>query len=120
MWLYRRGCSADGKGVFRCIAFHVVTMYVSCYHPKLVALYPSRISVGAAYRPVVAAQVYVIVHVKLSEAFWGCVEEFMAKSRDLSVERLMFCAAAQSCARVCFMAVAKMYGKTPRRTDTDV
>ena len=87
MWLYRRAYSAEEKGVFWCVVFHVVTVYVSCYHAKLVALFPSRVAVGAAYQSVVAAQVYAIVHVKLSEAFWGCVEEFSAKSRDLSVER---------------------------------
>jgi hypothetical protein len=120
IWLYLHGYIAEEKWVFRCVVFHVVTVYLLCYHPKLVALYPSRVSVGAAYRPVVAAQVYVIVHVKLSEASWRCIKEFSPKSRDLSVERLMFRAAAQPCARVCFMAVAEMYGKTAPSTDTDV
>ena len=120
MWLYRHGYSAEEKGMFWCVVFHVVTVYLLCYHPKLVALYPSRVSVGAAYRPVVAAQVYVVVHVKLSEASGGCFKEFSAKSRDLSVERLMFRAAAQPLARVCFMAISEMYCKTARSTDTDV
>ena len=95
MHSYQHRCIAEEKWVFRCFVVHVVTVDLLGYHPKLVTLKTSRVSVSAAYRPVFAAQVYVVVLVNFSEASRGCFKKFSARLPDLSVYWLVFRAAVQ-------------------------